>query len=410
MKQAFGAPPRQARQVYQWDKIVPGLGIRVNINGSRYYVARIHYKDRDHWQTIGPVELLDLTAVRQLVGKMKMLVKNGKDSKPALEQFVLDQAVPQQYGITFDDFADIYIEKYAKVHKKSWLKDKQRIDLYLRPIWGDRLLYGISRADVADIHSIVGKTTPTAANRLLETISVLFKQAILWGHIPEKHLAITAGIRRFRERPRERFLTDEERTKIFEQLDTIEASQFQIAALKLDFETGFRCGEIIALKWENVRLDKGEIYLPDTKAGRSFTQPLTQTAVSILKELPRRNQWVFPSMTKRNNHIARMDKLFRKVISLAGIEHTTIHDIRRYVGSSILGQTGSLKMVAQLLNQTSLQTTKVYGRLDQEHKRKVLESHSAGMHGSPQPLPDDPSVLNFIKPNRKIISMVRRTL
>ena len=98
------------------------------------------------------------------------------------------------------------------------------------------------------------------------------------------------------------------------------------------------------------------------------------------------------------------------MISLAGIEHTTIHDIRRYVGSSILGQTGSLKMVAQLLNQTSLQTTKVYGRLDQEHKRKVLESHSAGMHGSPQPLPDDPSVLNFIKPNRKIISMVRRTL
>lgn len=54
----------------------------------------------------------------------------------------------------------------------------------------------------------------------------------------------------------------------------------------LAFETAMRRGEMLALRWENVDLERRVAFLPDTKNGDSRDVPLSSRAVAILSELP----------------------------------------------------------------------------------------------------------------------------
>lgn len=366
--------PRE--MLLQWDEVVRGLGVRLNREGTRNYIAKLSYKGKQRWFTIGPYELIELDEARKLVVGMKIALKAGSDPAVLLEQFLYKKVVPENYGMNFKDFANYYIENIAKAHKKSWLKDRQRIDLYLMPLWKDRPITSITKMEVAAIHKSIGKDRPVAANRLLETISVMWKQAAILGHIPDEKANIILGIRRYKEKPRDRFLSKEEWVKLLEALETTKGEKFQKEAIKLDLELGFRHSEIVALKWDYVDLERREIRLPDTKSGRPFRQPLTDKAVQILSDLPRFNQWVFPSTVLQGNHISAVEKLLKRVCKNAGIEDFRVHDIRRSVGCSVLAATGSLEMVAAVLNHTSYQTTKTYAMYHKDHVRKALEQHS----------------------------------
>lgn len=57
--------------------------------------------------------------------------------------------------------------------------------------------------------------------------------------------------------------------------------------VQLATETVMRQGELLALKWENVRLVDRVAHLPMTKNGSNRTVPLSTRAVEILKSLPR---------------------------------------------------------------------------------------------------------------------------
>ncbi len=55
----------------------------------------------------------------------------------------------------------------------------------------------------------------------------------------------------------------------------------------LALETAMRRGELLALDWDNIRLQDRVAYLPLTKNGSSRSVPLSRNAVTILKTLPR---------------------------------------------------------------------------------------------------------------------------
>ena len=65
--------------------------------------------------------------------------------------------------------------------------------------------------------------------------------------------------------------------------------------VELALETAMRRGEILALRWENVRLEDQVALLPITKNGGSRHVPLSRRAVQIISDIPRAiNGQVFP--------------------------------------------------------------------------------------------------------------------
>ena len=138
--------------------------------------------------------------------------------------------------------------------------------------------------DVAEFHNRM-QATPIAANRALVALHGLMKfaQRKSWRlDNPAK------GVRYYREKPRERYLTADETARLARALAEAEGkeSPFVLAAVKLLLLTGCRQGEIFGLRWSEVDLERGVIRLEDANTGAHVVY-LNELAQDVLSALPR---------------------------------------------------------------------------------------------------------------------------
>ena len=95
--------------------------------------------------------------------------------------------------------------------------------------------------------------------------------------------------------------------------------------------TGARPGEALALRWEDVNTQWQGLTIRDKVEGERVI-PLTPYVHSLLAALPRRSEWVFPSLTT-SDHITPPHKALAQAGAVAGIEGLTLHGLRRSFGS-----------------------------------------------------------------------------
>ena len=172
---------------------------------------------------------------------------------------------------------------------------------------------------------------------------------------------------KYRERKRERFLTEEEFRRLGRVLDELEAGGrmplHAAAALRLLMLTGCRCNEILTLRWEDVHLEAKELRLPDTKTGPRAV-PLAPAAAKVLAELPRvpGNPWVIAGR-KPGVHLSNFHVYWYRVRARAGLEDVRLHDLRHSFASRALALGESLPMIGKLLGHSQIQTTARYAHL-----------------------------------------------
>ena len=119
-----------------------------------------------------------------------------------------------------------------------------------------------------------------------------------WGLAPEGGNPCRF-VKPHRVRRRERFLTEDEFTRLVRVLAEAEtdgpAMPSTVAAIRLLMLTGCRRSEILELQWDDVDLERRELRLRQTKTGPR-TVPLNLAAVQVLSGLRRApdNPWVLP--------------------------------------------------------------------------------------------------------------------
>ena len=106
---------------------------------------------------------------------------------------------------------------------------------------------------------------PASANRSLPVLSVILRQAEVYGYRPEDSNPCK-DIKRYRRRARERFLSPDEIRRVVEVLNRYDETRpFQAAVIRLLLLTGCRKGELLTLKWRDYR--EGKLFLRDSKNG-----------------------------------------------------------------------------------------------------------------------------------------------
>ena len=172
--------------------------------------------------------------------------------------------------VTFSVFADRYLREHADLHKKlrSAELDRWLLRTHILPAIGSRRLEDICRSDVARMHRSLA-AMPIAANRVLGLTAAMLTLAERWG-LRQEGSNPCRNIEKFKERSRERFLSEDEIARLGEALGRAEAAgspPAAIAAIRLLILSGARKSEILGLEWRWVSFERSLIALPDSKTG-----------------------------------------------------------------------------------------------------------------------------------------------
>jgi integrase len=265
------------------------------------------------------------------------------------------------------DLAERYIREHVRIRMKP-PNDRHTERVWERlilPRFGPRKVADIDRADIAEFHADLA-STPVMANRVKSMLSTAFSLAELWrwraeGTNPCRH------VRPFKERSRERYLTEQELRRLGAVLDEAEeswgVSAYGIAAIRLLILTGCRSAEIVKLRWEWVDFEARCLRLPDSKTGAK-TVKLNAPALEILANLERLegNPYVIPGK-KRGSHRGPLGSLWDRIREAAELKDVHIHDLRHTFASYGVSAGFTLPMIGKLLGHTKTATTERYAHL-----------------------------------------------
>ena len=138
------------------------------------------------------------------------------------------------------------------------------------------------------------------------------------------------------------------------------------AAIRLLIFTGCRLGEILTLEWASVDLDKGRLVFEKHKTDQHGAKiiPLNAPAQELLANLPREegNPYVIVGDVP-GKHLINLQKPWRRIRALAGLDDVRIHDLRHSFASFAVGAGLSLPIIGGLLGHKSVQTTARYAHL-----------------------------------------------
>ncbi len=273
----FVSGVRSASRENFFDTKAKGLTLRVAPSGAKSwaFVYRAHGKP-PRWMTIGSYPALGLADARKhALDQRKGIEVDGRD--PVTERRA---ATKKPAVFTFADFAKVYLA-FAKRRKKTWTDDKQKIHKYLIPAWGDLALRDITRTRVHELlDTLVAQGMTTGVNRVQAVISRMFTVA-LDRSVIDAHPAARM-IKRSKEQPRDRVLSDDEIRELWAALDKHPGAAAD--AVRLRLLLGQRGAEVHRMRWADVDLDSGTWEMPAsmTKNARPHTVALPRTALEIL--------------------------------------------------------------------------------------------------------------------------------
>ncbi len=277
----------------------------------------------------------------------------------------------------FEVFAADVFRTYASRWKPQTVKVNRA---YLRnqilPWFRGRPLGDITRREVecwiADLCA-----TPAAANRSLPILSVILREAESYGHRPEGSNPCS-GIRRYRLRGRERFLTAGEFGRLGAALAEHEAAARPAAALvRLLALTGCRQSEIRTLRWADYR--EGHLFLRDSKTGPR-TVWLSSAARSVLDRLARTDAWTFPAPGGGGPMPPEtLYRAWRALRAAAALSDVRLHDLRHSFASFALRQGETVLTIGRLLGHRDPAATLRYTHIADPMARNAVELVGAAL-------------------------------
>ena len=345
------------------DRELKGFGIRVMPSGAKRHFIHSQHQGQRVWKIVGRDGAIGPDEAR----------KRARTLLASIREETGTEAVA-----TADNSFETVAEEVFRRYARNWKPSTLRVNLgYYRnqilPWFEGRPIADITAHDVqrwfASLHE-----TPVAADRSAPILSVIMRQAEVYGYRPEGSNPCV-GIKRYRRQGRERFLSSAEISRLGEVLARHENDQPQIVAIiRLLLLTGCRKSEIVTLKWSFYR--EGKLFLPDSKTGPRHVL-LGKAARELLNRLSktRSGEWVFPG-TAREGHMSEgaLYLFWRRVRDEAGIvADARLHDLRHSHASHAIMNGESLHIAGCLLGHRRAATTNHYAHLDDVTLRKAAE-------------------------------------
>jgi integrase len=288
---------------------------------------------------------------------------------------------------SFEELAYQWVEKWAKLNRKTWQEAKRQLETDAIPAWSKKKAYDIKRKDVIElIESIMDRGSPIMANRTLQLVKQVFKFGVQRGIIDASPaVAIDKPAKEIR---RDRVLTDDEIKAFWTGMDKTMMTPDVAIALKLCLVTAQRRAEVAGMRRVEIDGDWWTIPKERTKNGKAHRVPLSPLAKKLIGQASG-NDYLFPSPRKQGpagetipiepraltNAITknRNRKVDDELIWDFG--RFCAHDLRRTAATKMAEIGVSRFDIKKILNHSDHEVTAVYDQYTygEEKRRGLLE-------------------------------------
>jgi integrase len=274
---------------------------------------------------------------------------------------------PVARTLPFATLAAHYLADQGKHFKpSSQVPFRAYLEAQLLPAFGNHPVGEITPAQVADWFHAYSRSRPGGANQALGHFTTILNWGKAKGYLPHDLPNPASPIRRNRRKARGRMLSFEQIRGLAGVLEQAQAKHWRAAqAIRLILLTGCRRGEILSLRWSDVK--RTRLALRDAKTGPRdvfLSKPARETLTRLRRQTGN-GTFVFPSSRARSGHIESVAQSWAQFREHAGLpDDIRIHDLRHTYASHAILAGESLPTTGKLLGHKSPSSTKRYTHLD----------------------------------------------
>jgi len=288
-----------------------------------------------------------------------------------------------------------YLRAWLKVKEpgmrpESWRRYREAVELHLIPIIGRIKLARLTPTDVEGAYAAVH--AKGLSGTTVHLVHGTLRKAL---HDAERRGEVARNVARLVDAPRRstpemRPLTADEALRLLDAARGDELEAFYVLALT----TGLRLGELQALRWREVDIERRRLRVSSTLAGVRdgapvFAPPktlhsrrevqLSQTGAEALRQHRQRQLaqrlavgplWEDHDLVFANGRGRALDgnnireRSFKALLARAGLPAMRFHDLRHAAASLLLAQGVNVKVIAEVLGHADVTVTlRVYAHL-----------------------------------------------
>ena len=425
-----------------WDTELPGFGVRVEPSGAKNFILKYRTKARVvRKPTVGRFGSMTCQEARTMAKRWLLEVASGGDPSGDTQD--------ARKGLTVRDAVKRFdTEHIAQKKTNTRYQYRHLVEQEILPAIGSKKIEGVTASDISRMFHRIGAVNPIKANRVRAILSKLFSLAEVWGMRPQNSNPVSV-ISKYDEVERHRDLNVDETRELFAALDwVIEKAEAElkkkllwveevqdkhrkknartdeervqiaelkangvrnaVAVIKLLMFTGARRGEILNLRWSEVKKEDRTLMLKDSKTGAKNIS-LNDTALSILGEVEKvvGVPWVFPSRHRpkegtvgpmREDELREVwtsvrDKagLGAKVVDGEEIPAFRIHDLRHNFAAVAASLGKSLIEIGALLGHRQSRTTERYALLVEAARQRAADDVGSSIETMRDTPPKEPA-------------------
>jgi integrase len=213
---------------------------------------------------------------------------------------------------------------------------------------------------------------PATANRYMAAISHVLTIAVREWELLDTNVA--RKLSKLREpRGRDRFLSEEECSRLLAACRRSSNSDL-LSVVLVAISTGMRRNEILSLRYDQIDLSRGLIYLYDTKNGDRRGVPLAGPALELMQERLATKGPADPLVFAGRTGVTPFDirKPWARALKDANLQDVRFHDLRHTAASFLAKGGASLPVIGAVLGHKSPAMTKRYSHFANSHLRDVV--------------------------------------
>lgn len=326
---------------------------------GKSWVLDFRHRGNRHVKTLGPFP--SRSAARQAAAIVRAKILAGEAGIASRQESTirLGQAVSHFLNSLKGDVRKSTITRYEVSFRA------------LMAFFGeDRILMKIDAWDLEQYRRVrLEAGVSVGFNRDMECLRNLYNRAIGWGWLRENPVR---HFKRVKEsRGRTRWLTQEELQRLLDSSSPQLRWPVVMAAM-----TGLRMGEVLRLKVGDIDRMRGMVMV---QAGSAKTReyrevPVYSALLPLLEHLMAGRDAAEPLfLNSRGKPYRSMRTALATALRNAGIKNLTPHDLRHTFASHLMMQGADIGSLMEMLGHRSMEMTKRYAHLSQDHKREAIE-------------------------------------